>query len=411
MKALVLAGGFPQIALTKELQRRGYYVLMADYNENPVAKAYADKYYRVSTLDIDAVRNVVKTEKADLIITVCTDQALLTSAQISEEFGLPSYIDNKTALNVTNKLHMKKVFVDNGIPTAKHLVMEEFDSSKIKDLKFPLIIKPVDCNSSKGVIKAYDTNTAKQAFENAAKLSRTNSAVIEEYKEGLELSIDVYVENGNAKVLCVSCSEKIKSDEQFIIFREKYPSEISQSAHKQIQDTAQKIADAFGLVDSPMLIQAIWDGEEISVIEFSARTGGGVKYLLIKQVCGVDIIKETVDLTLGEKPHIELKEPVNKYILNEYIYCHKGRFDRLENFDKLKDEKVISDYYTFTWQGAEFDSINSSGDRVAGFTVQDDDIEQLQRKHNAAVRELKVLDENGRDIMRHDLLPNANFRA
>ena len=36
LKALVLAGGFPQIALIKELKERGYTVVLADYNENPV---------------------------------------------------------------------------------------------------------------------------------------------------------------------------------------------------------------------------------------------------------------------------------------------------------------------------------------------------------------------------------------
>ena len=52
MKALVLAGGFPQIALIKELKRRNITVLLADYNEEPVAKKYADKYYQASTLDV-----------------------------------------------------------------------------------------------------------------------------------------------------------------------------------------------------------------------------------------------------------------------------------------------------------------------------------------------------------------------
>ena len=38
MKALVLAGGFPQIALIQELKKRDVYVILADYYEEPVAK-------------------------------------------------------------------------------------------------------------------------------------------------------------------------------------------------------------------------------------------------------------------------------------------------------------------------------------------------------------------------------------
>ena len=38
LKALVLAGGYDQIALIKELKKRDYEVLLADYFENPPAK-------------------------------------------------------------------------------------------------------------------------------------------------------------------------------------------------------------------------------------------------------------------------------------------------------------------------------------------------------------------------------------
>ena len=44
MKALVLAGGYPQIALIEELKSRNIRVLLADYNEEPVAKKFADEY-------------------------------------------------------------------------------------------------------------------------------------------------------------------------------------------------------------------------------------------------------------------------------------------------------------------------------------------------------------------------------
>ena len=88
MKALVLAGGFPQIALIKELKSRGYETVLADYYAEPVAKPYADKFYQVSTLDIEAITKVARDEQVDFLITACTDQALLTVAKVSEDLGL-----------------------------------------------------------------------------------------------------------------------------------------------------------------------------------------------------------------------------------------------------------------------------------------------------------------------------------
>lgn len=404
MKALVLAGGFPQIALLKELRKRNIYTVLADYYAEPVAKPYADKAYQVSTLDVDAITEVARREEVDFLITACTDQALLTVANVSEKLGLPCYIDYKTALNVTNKQYMKQVFEQNGVPTAKHIIMGKLDTSAIEHLRYPLIVKPVDCNSSKGVIKVASCDELQPAFDIAVNLSRTKTAVVEEYIEGEELTADIYVENGVAHVLSVASSVKIGDNDKFVIFRTVYSHPKHQRVTEKVRKIAQQIADAFGLVDSPMLIQMIYDGEEAYVLEFSARTGGAVKYLLIDRVSGFDVISAVVDLTMGIKPQVKTRKPESEFMVNDFIYCHPGVFDRLDGFEELKKEGIISDYYLFKWKGAVFDSVDNSGDRVAGFTVQGNTVKELQEKHRIAAQRIRVLDTDGNDMMRRDLL-------
>lgn len=404
MKALVLAGGYPQIALIEELKKRGVYTLLADYYENPVAKPYADKFYRASTLDVEAIRDIAVSEKVDFIITACTDQALLTVAKVSEELGLPCYIDYKTALNVTNKQYMKKVFQENNIPTAKHTIMGEFDETKIVEMEYPLIVKPVDCNSSKGVKRVEDLQALKDAVDVAVGYSRTNTAVVEEFIAGEELSADIYVENGVAKLLSISTLDKIPNNDKFVIFRGFYSYEKTEKVRPVVEKIAQQIADAFNLKNSPMLIQMIYDGEKAFVLEFSARTGGGVKFLLIQKAAGFDVLSAVIDLTLGNLPKVNAKKPENKFIANEFIYCNPGKFEKLSGFEELKNQDIISDYYLFKWKGAVLDSVDNSGDRIAGFTIQADDMEELKNKHITAVSRMEVLDDAGNNIMRKDLL-------
>lgn len=404
MKALVLAGGFPQIALINDLKSRGINVLLADWNENPVAKKYADKYYRASTLDIDAIETIAKQENVDFLITACTDQALLTVAKVSEKLGLPCYIDYQTALNVTNKAYMKKVFVENGISTAKHIILSSYNEKALADMPFPLIVKPVDCNSSKGVKRVDNLGELKIALDQAISFSRTKTAVVEQFIEGPEISVDVYVEDGVAKVLCVSNNDKIADKNKFVIFRGVCPAREYDAVKDQVQQTAQQIADAFGLKNTPMLIQFIFDGKKVYVLEFSARTGGGLKYLRIKRMSGFDVIKAVVDLTLGEKPHVEEYNLGERYIADEFIYCKPGKYDQLEGFEELKNQGVLTDYYLFKWRGAMFDTVENSGDRVAGFTIMDTNLNSLKEKHKIVADRIKVLNENGEDIMRHDLL-------
>ncbi|MBQ7321831.1 MAG: ATP-grasp domain-containing protein [Clostridia bacterium] len=406
MKALVLAGGLAQIELLRQLKSRNIVTVLADGNANALAKPYADIFYQIPIFDIDAVCDVARKEKVDFLITCCADQVLLVAAQVSEMLGMPCYIDYRTAQNVSDKKYMKRIFRENNIPTSRYVEMTELDSSRIEELRYPLVVKPVDAYSSRGVRKALNREELETYFAEAAQISRTGGVIVEEFVSGEEISVDVYVENGKAKILCVSNSEKIRDADRFIIFRGRYPVNASAQALRRIEQVAQDIADAFGLIDSPMLIQMIRSGDEVSVLEFCARTGGNMKYMLIKRACGFDVIKAVIDLALGEKPHVELSAPEAKYIVNDFIYCQPGEFDRLEGFDRMRDEGLLAEYCPLRPRGMQIRGVTSSSDRIAGMTILADTLEEFNEKHRRVVESVKVLDVNGNDIMRHDLLPD-----
>lgn len=406
MKALVLAGGFAQIELLKQLKDRGITTVLADGNANALARPYADIFYQRAIFDVEAVKEVALREQVDFLITVCADQVLLVVAQVSEMLGLPCYIDYQTAVNVSDKKYMKKIFWEKDIPTSRYVQLEKLDWDSISHLRFPLIVKPVDAYSSRGVRKCLDWEELKRYFAEAAQISRTGGVIVEEFVAGDEISVDIYVENGEAKLLCVSNSEKIQDEDRFIIFRGRYPVAATPELLEKIRRVAQQIADAFGLKDSPMLIQMISDGVNVSVLEFCARTGGNMKYLLIKRSCGFDVIKAVIDLTLGEKPHVVLTEPEAKYIVNDFIYCDPGTFASLEGFEEMVAEGILADYSPLRPVGFQVRGVSSSSDRIAGFTVTADSLEEFNEKHRKAVACVQVLDADGKDMMRHDLLPD-----
>lgn len=404
MKALVLCGGMPQIALIKDLKSRGIYTILADMNEKVAAREYADEFFPVSVLDVEAVYELAKNEKVDIVITVCADQVLQVVAEVSERLGLPCYIDFKTAENVSKKSYMKKIFTENSVPTSKFVIMDKFSEDKIEGLSYPLIVKPVDAYSSRGVKKVTNKNEVESAVIEATKISRTDFAIVEEFVEGDELTVDIYVEEGKAHVLCISKLDKIGEDGKFVIHRSTYPAGISSAVEEKIEDAAQKIADAFGLKNSPMLIQLIQKGEDISVVEFCARTGGGVKFRHIKRISGFDVVSAVVDLALGNKPHYEKLQQKQKYIINEFFYCKPGVFDHMEGLEELLSDGVISEYYILKAPGHKFDTIKSSSDRVACYTIEADSPQDMANKRKIANEAVKAVSIDGEDLIRHDLI-------
>lgn len=410
-KIIVLAGGNDQCALIEELRRffNNYVeIILVDMSDKVKAIPYADKFLKISTMDRPAVLKAAKKEKIDYILTACGDQPLSTMAYISEQLGTPTYLTEKDVRDLTNKRFMKEKMVANSIPTAKHIYIDKNWDGKLPDFEYPLVVKPVDSNGSKGVKKVLSSDELNTSLQEAFRYSISGDVIIEEFKNGEELSCDFYVENGVAKTLSITASKKIKeNDKSFTIVQSYYPAPIKYDEQK-VQEIAQKITDAWGLKDSPLLIQMIVNGDEYNVLEFSARMGGGSKYHLIQVLSGVDIMKVYVKMVMGNKPHVEPKKQWNNAIMS-YVYCNPGEFVSLKGFDELKAKGDIYSYFTYRIAPSTIEKSDTSSDRVAGFLVVANTEEEVKKKLQYANEHLAVLDADGNDIMRHDFLSSLEI--
>lgn len=404
MKALVLAGSPSQAVLLNYLKRRGIYTILADNNPKAVARPFADEFVKVDLLNVEAVTQVAQELQVDFLITVCADQVLITVAKVSEALGLPCYIDVKTACDVSDKGLMKNIFHANGIPSSKHVFMEQLDLNRLMDMQYPLVIKPVDGYSSKGVRKASNEAELREFFADAARISRSGMVIVEEYVEGAEITVDFQIIDGKAHFISASNTEKVDYKDRFLAFRTFYPAMIRPETLDRIRVIGQQIADAFGLKNCPMLVQLLTDDKRESVLEFCARTGGGAKYLLIKTCTGFDPIEAVVHLTLHEPVSVEGVGQKVRFYINEFLYANAGVFDRLEGFEELKQQGILTEYWQFKASGTPTSGAFTSSDRVASFSISADTFEQLREKHDLVCQKIRLLDPQGQDILNHELL-------
>ena len=398
-KIIVLGGGSDQISLILELRKKGFSIILVDYYSNPPAKQFAHKHYVVSTLDVDSVLKIAKEEQIDYIITACIDQAILTMAFVAEELRIKCPFSFDTALNVTNKSRMKERMLKAGIPTSNYKVVKAGVKHHTEGLKYPLVVKPSDSNGSYGVKKVESKNELDKYLKKAQKISRSGIAIVEEFREGVEVSIDAFIKHKKAKILMMTTSKKIaNANSNFPICQSHYPAKIGTKAKKKVEYIANQIADAFGLDNTPLIIQVICCEDEVSVIEFGARIAGGSKHHLIKEVTGFDIMKAYVDSFFNWDIELDVN-PTKDHVSINYVYTRRGIFSNIENIDILKDKGIIKDYYMYKTPGMNVDSHFASRDRICSFMVKGHTENEMDDRIISAVKKIRVLNEKNDDFM------------
>lgn len=403
--AIVLGGTGPHVMLVEKLKARGFHVILADYLPFPVAKNNADEHIQISTLDKEAVLALAQKRHASLVVSTCIDQANATACYVAEKMGLPRPYDYETAVNVTDKVRMKEIMIRGGIPTSRFCSVDSVDALDLVDLHYPLIVKPVDCNSSKGITRVDNKVSLSSAILKAVGCSRTHNAIVEEFVCGTEVGIDCFVTQGCAKVLMIKERRKIVKNNGGIqqIFGCTWPLPGYEKILEVASSVAQRIALAFGLVNSALMIQAILkDDGSLNVIEFGARIGGGESFRIIKSSTGFDYVEAAINTFTGECCRQVSRAP-DGFFADNFIYSTECTFGELVVPDRLMDGGVVEYWNSLRMPGAKIGGEISSNNRVGVVVAKSQDPDELQEKIQTIIRNVEVYDINHKPVMRHDI--------
>ncbi|WP_439488430.1 ATP-grasp domain-containing protein [Algoriphagus sp.] len=408
--AIVLGGTAPHIALIEKLKMRGYYTVLVDYLDEPPAKTVADCHIKESTLDKEAVLRIARDLNAQLVISACVDQANLTACYVAEKLALPHPYSYQIAKNVTNKGLMKKIMLENGIPTSRFVYVSSIEEIKESSLEFPVMIKPADSCGSAGVKRANNLDDLEEYLAFAIQISRANKVIVEEFKDGMEVSIYGFVLDKKVHFLMVSERLSVSDGVEQVIkcYSTIAPANISKDQMNKLNQIADKIAVCFDLDNTPIHIQAILNDKEVSIIEFAPRVGGGVSYKTIQLNTGFDILESTINSYLNVRNDMNFHFPKHYYSVN-IMYANPGVFDHVTGIQKLIDDQIIEEFFSYKSKGVEIFQDKASSSRIGVFIVKAKDRVELFDKIKNAIEEVDVYDKTGKSIFRKDLFAGSEY--
>lgn len=406
--AVVLGGTNAHIPLIRKLKARKYNVLLIDYFDSPVAKKWADKHYKISTYDAESILNIARSENARLVISTNIDHANAVACYVSEKLNLPHPYSYQIAKTVTQKNLMKELFFSYGIPTpACRIIHSESELNNIEMSK-PLIVKPSDSNSSKGVRLVENEEYLKKAYRLAIPHTRNGQVIVEEYKKGREICADSFVMNGNVNI--VSLYEKFNFYQKpYVIqcFRSIRPAVVSENIQSEIEQILKNIIRAFNLDNTVLFIQTICTDHAVSVIEFGARAPGGIASNATELSSGFSMTEAFLKSWLGEEIEFHRPQSNPHIITTNSIYAKDSVFGYCNGYRELLANGTIQEFVHYKTKGMKISKDLSSSDRVAGYIVKAKSMHELWAKTEAAQSALDIYDSGGESVMMKTLFENV----
>lgn len=324
-KLAIVGASYLQLPLVLKAKEMGIEVLCFAWEEGAVCKPFVDHFYPISTIDKEKILEICQDERIDGICTIASDVAAPTVAYVANKMAL---VGNpyESAVKANNKYLMRNAFMEAGVPCPQYKMIKSANEVHSKELIYPLIVKPTDRSGSLGVTKVQKPEDLATAVEKALSVSFKKEAIVEEFIEGREISVEFISYNGRHYPLQIT--DKVTTEApHFVELEHHQPSTLSPEMFEKIFVITNTALNALGITNGASHSEyKITKEGRLAVMEIGARMGGDfIGSDLVKLSTGYDFLKGVIDVALGT-----FEEP------KQTIQKHAGVFFLCKETERIK---------------------------------------------------------------------------
>ena len=308
---MILGAGPNQLPGIKKAVNLGCEVITVDNIPDSIGHNYSQHYVNCSTVDKEGVLKAAVDFGIDGIVTFASDVAIPTLGYVAEQLGLIGP-GQSVAETMTNKAKFRVFQSENGLHHPKFFLANRFGEveGQIAEFTSSLMFKPVDASGSRGVsmLNKPDLESCSLAFEYAKGYSRSKTVCVEEYVDGIDVSGDGFLADG--QFVFVVITKKYKRG--FVVTGHRLPTDISADDQDCIIAEVTKTCTAIGYMDGPLDFDARISNGQVTVLEMSPRLGGNGIPILIERGTGVDLFSAAILQSLGLEVKLSEEADVNR---------------------------------------------------------------------------------------------------
>ncbi len=353
----------------------GIYTVVVDYFADSPAKKFADKSYLISTADTDRLVDLCKEEKIDGVFTGYSELNLEFTRRLCERLNLPFYATEEHIKSLTNKAFFKEACKKHGVTSVpSYNISEDFNEEDLKQVDFPVIVKPVDSYSGKGITICQSKEQLNEAIKKAIETSSSKKFLVEKFMSEEEFDIfTVYYTIQDGRAALNGITDRYMFDfenNRRLSTALLFPSEYLPRYLAEMDEKVIRMLKGLGIENGTIFIEGAVNKEGFYFWECGYRLCGAQQGIIPAAVNGVDVEEMLIHHALTGKmgdedmTHLEDAGLKGKIACNLLLFSNPCTIKDFRGFDKIKRKKQV---------------INITKLYLAGDSIQEKDIGTLNQ--------------------------------
>jgi biotin carboxylase len=382
-RLLVLGAGPAQLGLLRAARDRGLFVIACDRDPRAPGFAFVDRRAIVSAEDEAAIGRLARAERVDGLIAPGIDWPVAVGARIAARLGLSYPLPPEVAALAVTKHRQRERFAAAGVPQPAWRVTTRAEG----DVAVPVVVKPVDRQGQKGLTFVAERSDLPEAIALAVAESRGGLALVEEYVQGPEVTVNAFSVAGSFHPLTVTDRLTAESPAFGVALAHAWPSETDAASAVAV---ARRAAEALGIEEGPTYTQVRLTREGPRVMELASRLGGGHDADLCRVALGIDLNGLALAAALGEP--VEIREPAAAGgACVRFLVAPEGVLAKVEGLEEALAADGVVDARVYRAPGWRFGPLRRGADR-AGFVLARGDSRDGALAHaDAAAQRIRFL--------------------
>ncbi len=409
-KKILILGANPETSgLVKKANEMGLYTLVTDYDPNAFAKQFAAKPCNVNATDLDGLIQLAREERVDGVALGVAEALMPTYAKLCAALDKPCFGTLELFSLLVDKAKFKAVCRQYDVPVVEEYPVSSSSSEEeLQAIPLPVVVKPVDSCSSKGISVCKSLSELRAGIDKALSFSKSKQLLVEKYMTGREVVIYYVIQDGEASLvaMCDRYTNKEQPGVAQLPTAYIYPSRFLAKYQSEVDGKVKRMLRGIGVTNGVMFIQSFVDDDGgVRFYEPGYRLNGAQEHYLVNAATGIDGRELLLNLALtgrmSEKKLSDLADPSfhGKYGCKLSPLAHEGKISKMVGLEEIARLPGVLSVNPSYRDGETIAGYGTLKQITCRFFVLADTKEQLKKRLLEVYRRFDVLDEKGTSML------------